>query len=171
VRRFKVVVADPPWPFNDQLPGPGRGAAKHYSMMTLSDIVNYELPPIADDAVLFLWRVATMQPEAIAVCRAWGFVPRTELVWQKLTATGKPWFGMGRLLRGAHESVLVGYRVGGKPKRRAANVRSVFAAMVGEHSEKPEEFYALVERLLPGPYLELFARRERRGWTTIGDEL
>lgn len=164
-RACKVLVADPPWPFADHLPGNGRGAAKHYPLMSLKEIALYPIPRVADDAWLFLWRVAAQQEAAFVVCRAWGFQPYTEIVWQKLTPAGKPWFGMGRLVRGSHESILVGRR--GRPGRRASNIRSSFSAVANRHSEKPGEFYDLIERLVPGPYTELFARRERPGWNCV----
>lgn len=78
-------------------------------------------------------------------------------------------FGMGRYVRGAHETCLIARR--GKGKVRNKSVRSVFFAPAGAHSEKPEEFYQLVEQLAEGPYHELFARRRRPGWTCEGDEL
>jgi N6-adenosine-specific RNA methylase IME4 len=40
----------------------------------------------------------------------------------------------------------------------------------GAHSQKPEAFLDLVEQTSPWPYLELFARRQRLGWDTWGDE-
>ncbi len=163
-----TLVADPPWQFNDKLPGSKRGASKHYSTMSLEGIKNFELPPIADDAYLFLWRVAAMQEEALQVVRAWGFVPKTELVWRKLTKHGKPWFGMGHHLRASHESCLVAVR--GHPKPLVRNIRSVLEAKTGRHSEKPEAFYELVEQFSAGPYTELFSRRQREGWTCYGDE-
>lgn len=166
---FRVVAADPPWPFRDKLPGKGRGAAKHYDLLPMADLATFKLPRIADDAVLFLWRMASMQHEAIDLCVAWGFRPYGEIVWVKETATGKPHFGMGRLTRSSHESVLIGVR--GKPTRLSASVRDVFSAPVGRHSEKPDRFYELVEELVPGPYVELFARSRRRGWTTYGLEV
>lgn len=162
--RFACIVADPPWLFGDKLPGNGRGAVKHYRCMTLAELCCFELPPIADDAVLFLWRVAAMQWEALAVARAWGFNPPTsEIVWNK------PQMGMGRTVRNCHETALICRR--GKPKRLAANVRSSFAAPRTKHSEKPDEFFAMVERLYPGPRLELFARKHRPGWTVMGNEV
>jgi N6-adenosine-specific RNA methylase IME4 len=165
----RVLVADPPWPFGDKLPGNGRGAVKHYGLLSIEDIAAFPLPPLTDNAYLFLWRVASQVEEAYAVCRAWGFVPKTELVWRKLTVHGKIHFGMGRHLRAAHETAIVAVR--GKPHPALRNIRSVFDAPVGRHSEKPDEFYELVERFSPGPYAELFARRERPQWTCFGNEL
>ena len=62
------------------------------------------------DCLLLLWRVAAMQQEALDVARAWGFTVKTELVWEKLTKTGKPHFGMGHYLRGSHEVCLLATR-------------------------------------------------------------
>ena len=164
-----ALVADPPWKFGDSLPGKTRGASKQYRTLSISDIARFPLPPLADNAVLFLWRVAAMQEEALFVCRAWGFKPKTEIIWRKLTRTGKEHFGMGRLVRASHEACLVATR--GRPIIRSKSVRSVFAAPVHEHSRKPDEFYDLVQSLSAGPYAELFARRVRPGWEQFGDQL
>ena len=176
MKRSRIIVADPPWKFGDKLPGPGRGAAKHYKPMTVAEICMFKLPLLLPDSVLFLWRVSAMQEEALAVMRAWGFTLKSEIVWQKLTKNGKKHFGMGRITRASHETCLIGVR--GKPKRQSGSVRSTFEAPViyypnGKivHSAKPDEFYPIVEELYNGPYIELFARRHREGWTCLGDEV
>lgn len=171
VQRAGVLEADCPWLFGDPLPGPKRGATSHYRCMTLAEICTFSLPPIADDAWLFLWRVGSMQHEALAVVRAWGFDPPTsEIVWVKTDETGRKLrIGMGRSVRNCHEVALVCKR--GKPRRLAADVPSVLFAPRGAHSAKPDAFYDAVERLAPGPYVSLFARRRRRGWTCYGDEV
>jgi N6-adenosine-specific RNA methylase IME4 len=166
---YTTLVADPPWQFGDKLPGDGRGAAKNYSTLSLEDIKNFLLPDLAPDCRLFLWRVASMQEEALAVMKAWGFTLKTEIVWQKLTANGLPWFGMGRTVRASHETCLIGVR--GRPPVLNRSIRSTFSAPYTRHSGKPEEFFDLVEQLSPGPYVELFARRSRPGWTCLGDEV
>lgn len=165
----RVLVADPPWRFGDKLPGAGRGAVKHYPCMALPELVTFELPPLTDDCVLFLWRVSAMQMEALVLASAWGFKPHSELVWRKLTRHGRPWFGMGRIVRGAHETCLIAVR--GRPVVKSRSVRSMFEAEVGRHSAKPEAFYSTVERLYDGPYTELFARAHRPGWQCLGNEL
>lgn len=177
----RVIVADPPWRFGDALPGPGRGASKHYSTMSLSDIIGFaaNCPPFsralingfATPQLLFLWRVASMVPEALDVIGAWGFIAKAELVWVKTTDDGqKLSFGMGHYTRNCHETCIIATR--GKVKVRSKSVRSVFEAPVGRtHSKKPDRFYEIVEELSEGPYLELFARRRRAGWTCLGDEL
>lgn len=170
---FRTIVADPPWRFSDSLPGKTRGAAKRYSVLPLKEIEMFldERPGIqvADDALLFLWRVSAMVDEAMGVARSWGFEPKAELVWVKTTRNGLRRFGMGRFVRNSHETCIIARR--GKSIVRNHSVKSVFEAPIGEHSAKPEAFYHLVERLAPGPYLELFARRRRPGWTCMGNEL
>lgn len=166
---FAVLEADPPWKFSDSLPGKGRGAAKHYRCMSVSELCAFELPPLADDCVLFLWRVAAMQDEALQVVRAWDFKLKAEIVWQKTTRTGKKHFGMGRIIRASHEVCLVATR--GRPVVMDRSVRSTFSAQVGRHSEKPQEFYGIVERLYNGPYVRLFARSQRPGWVSLGNEV
>lgn len=174
--RPRVLTADCPWKFNDKLPGKGRGAAKNYPVLTVEELCRFPLPHLADDAYLFFWRVSSMVEEAYQVVRAWGFTPKSEIVWQKLTKKGKQWFGMGRHVRASHETAIVAVR--GRPKPLSRSVRSTFAAPVPvgpdgryRHSGKPEEFYDLVERLARGRYVELFARRQRPGWICLGNQM
>lgn len=173
---FNVLVADPPWKFNDRLPGKTKGAERHYPCMSVEDICRFPLPPLADNCVLFLWRVASMQQAALTVAWTWGFTIKSELVWLKKTSQGNRWFGMGRTLRAEHEICLLATR--GFPRVQNHSTRTSFvtdcegfSAQVGRHSEKPEEFYKIVESLYVGPYVELFARRQRPGWTCFGNEL
>ena len=116
-----------------------------------------------------------MQEEALQVVRMWGCVPKSEIVWEKVTKNGKPWFGMGRHVRAAHETAIVATR--GRPKPLSSSVRSRFAAKVPlnpdgsyRHSGKPDVFFAMAEQLAAGPRLELFARKRRKGWTCRGLE-
>ena len=168
---FQVVVADPPWSFKDRLPGRGRGAAKHYSTLSVEDICRLDLPCIGSDALLFLWRVAALQEEALRVVRAWGFRLVSELVWVKLGSNGRPRIGMGRYVRAAHEVCLVATRGDGKACIKDRSVPSVFMAPRTSHSTKPAAFFDIVERLASGPRVELFARAERVGWTCFGDAI
>ena len=182
----RVIVADPPWKFGDSLPGETRGASKQYATLDVRDIIRFPLPPIADNAILFLWRVSSMQEEALRVVDAWGFTLKTEIVWIKRTSAApeaKLAFGMGHYTRGSHETCLVATRGRFKVADRA--VRSIFDTLeldapLGEHSQKPDAFYALVERLgfgdagIPdlaqGP-VELFGRAPRAGWHVFGNEV
>jgi N6-adenosine-specific RNA methylase IME4 len=167
--RFRVVVADPPWRFKDRLPGPGRGAVKHYRCLSVAELCAFPLPPLADDCTLFLWRVAAMPQEALDVMAAWGFQQKTEIVWVKTTRAGTLHLGMGHTVRMTHESCLVGVR--GHPVTVSRKVPSVFFARRRKHSAKPARFYDLVESLREGPFVELFARQRRAGWTSLGDQV
>lgn len=165
-----VLVADPPWRFDDRLPGPGRGAEKHYPTLSVDELCAFPLPPLHADCYLFLWRVSALVEEAYRVCRAWGFAPKTELVWLKRTRLGKRWFGMGHHLRAEHETAIVAVR--GRPKVLRRDLRSTFEAEAERvHSRKPDAFFALVESLCVGPYVEMFARQRRAGWQQYGNEL
>lgn len=172
-RWYRVLVADPPWQFSDRLPGNGRGASKHYRCMSLSAIMRHPLPPLADDCVLFLWRVSAMVEEAYQVCRAWGFVPKSEIVWDKTTASGKAHFGMGHIVRAAHETAIIAIR--GCPRRLHAAQRSRFEAPAPRsagkviHSAKPDEFFAIVAGLYAGPRASIFERRHRTGFDCTGN--
>lgn len=168
--RYRVLVADPPWPFKDKLPG-GRGAATHYDVLPVEEICAFELPRLHADCWLFLWRPATHQQEALHVARSWGFrAPPSELVWRKTTNDGeRVRFGMGRAFRNAHETCLVFRR--GRPARLSMGLASVFDAPRGEHSAKPDRFYVIVDEFAPGPVVELFARRQWPGWTCLGLEM
>jgi N6-adenosine-specific RNA methylase IME4 len=198
---FRVIVADPAWRFKDALPGPKRGAAKHYDVMTNADICRLvhgeNFPPIADDAHLFLWRVSSMPQEALDVIKAWGFTVKSELVWIKKTKNGLPHFGMGRHTRLGHEICHIATRGKGAGIKNRSQ-RSVFytdapedvdkqlghydqtdddgggsfEATVGRHSEKPPEFFRIVEDLCESDLrVELFARSARSGWVTVGNQV
>lgn len=160
-----TLVADPPWKYGDALPGNGRGASKHYRTLEVWEIQRIDLPPLAKDCRLFLWTTGNFLRPAFSVMEAWGFRDSgAQMIWHKL---GR--LGMGRTVRVQHEYVLIGVR--GRPPVLNHSTRSVFEARPGIHSAKPDEFYDLAESLSPGPYADLFARRERPGWYCWGDEL
>lgn len=193
VEPFQVIVADPAWAFRDSMKNSfneknpvARSAVSQYSTMSqvqIARLLKDHEPKIdiAKDAILFLWRVAAMQREALDVCHAWGFTPKTEMVWVKqsrgiLKYPNTPiqdslHFGMGHYTRASHETCIIASRGKGASLIKSRSIRSVFFAPVGRHSEKPEKFYDIVERLAPGPYVEFFARRHRPGWTCYGDEV
>lgn len=87
--RYRVLVTDDPWGFDDRLPGAGRGAAKHYNTSALDTIKAQPLPLIHDDAILFLWRVAAFGREAYEVMEARGFAYHSEIAWFKRGACSR----------------------------------------------------------------------------------
>lgn len=174
---FRTIVADPPWRFatwSDK--GKGRSPDQHYRTMTLDDIKAMPVrETAAEDCMLFLWAINPMLPQALEVLSAWGFAYKTvAFCWAKTSKNSTPqwapkWHvGLGYYSRANIEICLLGTR--GKPKRCSKAVRQLIVDPVREHSRKPDEFYARVMRLAAGPYLELFARQERREWTTWGNE-
>jgi N6-adenosine-specific RNA methylase IME4 len=173
VQPFQVIVADPPWAFGDALPGAGRGASKHYSCLGKAELERFSLPPTAEDALLFLWKVAAMPQEALDVCRAWGFRPVSEIVWVKRTVTGKRWFGMGRFVRAEHEACIVATKGRGIDLIRSHSIRSTFEAPAGVHSAKPSQFFELVRQLV-APNIrmaELYTRAQHPGFVAFGDQV
>ena len=161
---FSVVLADPPWRFNLRSIETGGGRQPLYPTMTLEEIAAMSVPA-ARDAVLFLWATSPMTPQAFEVMAAWGFVYSTHMVWVKDKD------GLGYRVRNRHELLLIGRR-GRLRVPRVTKPSSVIEAPRGRHSEKPEAFQQLIERLYPGESkLELFARRTRPGWTCWGNEV
>jgi len=168
---LRVLEADPAWQLGDSLPGKGRGASKHYSTLSMFELQRFPLPPLLPDCLLFLWRVSAMPEEGLRVIRAWGFVPKSEMVWIKTTKTGKRHMGMGRYVRLGHEVCHIAARGKARDLILDHSVLSHFEAPVGEHSEKPQAFYDRVQQLIGGPYGSLFARQHRPGWHCFGDEV
>jgi len=165
---FRTIVADLPWPYNDQ--GIRGGVGHHYPTMSLNEIkslpVNWSE---ADNAHLYLWTTASFLPQTFEVVGAWGFRYVTTLVWVKRTQAGGLAFGTGHYFRHCVEYVL--FAVRGRLSLRVRDQRDVFLAPRRRHSQKPEEFFRIVERCSPGPYLQLFARNLRQGWTVWGNEV
>lgn len=171
MRPFQVLAADCPWKLSDSLPGPKRGAAKFYDCLTVEQLEAFELPPLGDAALLFLWKLASMPEEALRVCKAWGFTPKSELVWVKKTKNGERHMGMGRYTRAEHETCIIATRGRGIQLITNHGIRSVFEAPIGRHSEKPDRFYDIVRELTTGRKAELFARRRRAGFVAFGNQV
>ena len=126
---------------------------------------------MAENAVLFLWCTWPLIFQAEIVIRAWGF-KYSGLAWEWLKfnpATGKYAFGTGYGTRKNLEPCLLARH--GNPQRLNRGVRDFIIAPQREHSRKPDEQYALIQSLFPGPYIELYARRQWPGWTAWGDEV
>ncbi len=171
-KRFAVVLADPPWEFETySRKGKERSAERHYNTMTLDDIKALPVASLAaDDCALFLWATWPMLPQALAAIGSWGFAYQTAaFVWVKTRGNGSLHTGLGYHTRANSEPVLLATR--GSPLRLAMDIRQVVVEPVGAHSAKPDEVARRIERLYAGDYLELFARAERPGWTTWGNEI
>jgi N6-adenosine-specific RNA methylase IME4 len=174
-RTFATILADPPWQFINRT---GKVAPEH---RRLSRYGTMELPVIkalpigsacAPTAHLYLWVPNAMLPEGIEVMRAWGFQYKSNIVWHKVRKDGgSDGRGVGFYFRNVTELILFGTR--GKNARTLAPGRSqvnYISSRKREHSRKPDEQYPLIESCSPGPYLELFGRGVRTGWTTWGNQ-
>jgi N6-adenosine-specific RNA methylase IME4 len=157
---FRVHMSDPAWEMRDQLPGPGRGAAKKYKVMSTSAICSMPTPIMHHDSVLVLWRLGAMQRDALRVVEAWGFTDKAEIVWRKMRRCGpcdgsgkrtkggrgvptivvtcdacdgrgeRPYLGMGHHVRAAHETAIIATR--GRNIRLDKGVPSVLSARMPE---------------------------------------
>jgi N6-adenosine-specific RNA methylase IME4 len=180
---FSVVLADPPWQY--QLGGMEleKEVENHYPCMPLEKIkdLGAELEKhLTKDALLFLWATVPLISEALEVMKAWGFEYRTAFAWVKArVADGEtagtfvldgP--GLGLWLRGGHEHLLIGVRGNFPTPSPDARVSSVILAPRHQHSRKPEEVYDIIEKMAPEVQkLEMFARNERPGWTSWGNQV
>jgi N6-adenosine-specific RNA methylase IME4 len=172
--RFGTILADPPWRFSNRT---GKMAPEHkrlnrYSTLTFEDIKGLPVAEVAaDQSHLYLWVPNALLAEALQVMQAWGFAYKTNLIWHKIRKDGEPdGRGVGFYFRNTTEMVLFG--VQGKlrtfaPGRTQVNI---IKSRKREHSRKPDELYAIIEKCSPGPFLELFARGPRRNWTMWGNE-
>jgi N6-adenosine-specific RNA methylase IME4 len=186
--KYRTIVADPPWPY-PEFYGVGHGATPPpYPTMTVAEIAALPVkdlsegnpysgtrrkqlreagaePPRDLGSHLYLWTTQAFLWDAKDIVEAWGFHPAQVLVWCKAP------HGLGNghaTFRSTTEFVLFARR--GTPRAQGTVDRQWFTWSRGRHSVKPEAFLDLVETVSPGPYLELFARRNRLGWDTWGNE-
>lgn len=174
-QRFSTILADPPWQFQNRT---GKMAPEHkrlsrYGTMGLDEIKGLPVGQLADEpSHLYLWVPNALLPEGLAVMAAWGFQYKSNVVWHKIRKDGGPdGRGVGFYFRNVTELVLFGVR-GKKARTLAPGRRQVnfLATQKREHSRKPDEMYGIIEACSPGPYLELFARGPRQGWTVWGNQ-
>jgi len=171
-KKYNVIYADPPWTFktfSDK--GKDRSPENHYNVMSLKDICNLPISKIAnDDSVLLMWVVDPLLDKAFEVINAWGFKYKTVgFTWAKTNRKSMGFFtGLGYWTRGNPEMCLLATK--GKPKRISKSVPQLVVEQRREHSRKPDIMYNHIENLLEGPYIELFARTQRSGWDSWGNQ-
>lgn len=174
--KFRVVYADPAWIYKDRPPS-GSGAQSHYPGMTVEQICKIPVKAHAmPNAVLFMWVTAPIlyqctdkiTPDPLRVVKAWGFEYKTCGVWDKVLSAGGHYFAT------KHEILLVCTRGLGTPDHptpQPDSVQTIRRPDDFEHSEKPEEYARMIQKMYDGPYVELFARRPREGWVTWGNQV
>lgn len=166
---YACITADPPWQANDE--GIRGGTKRHYKTVPLEKIMSMPVSALAaPDAYLFLWipNFLLIEGDGARVCRAWGFEPKQMGTWVK------PHIGTGHNLRNRSESYILAKRGKLRPLSRAIPNSHYWPKAYGNarwHSAKPVEFYRqVVEKLARGPYLELFGREARSGWSVWGNQ-
>jgi N6-adenosine-specific RNA methylase IME4 len=168
--RYRTIVADPPWDYGRDAArwhlSAGRRPEIPYQAMTVEEIAALPIDRIAaGDSRLFLWTTNRHVEDAFGLVRGWGFVYRQMLIWHKTNASRVG----GSVAPNTAEFLIVATR--GDPAVLGRAGDSVISIPKTAHSAKPEAFLDLVERVSPGPYAELFARRARFGWDyPVGDQ-
>lgn len=167
-QKYKTIYADPPWPEH----GGGkikRGADRHYSLMTVKDIMALPVVDLAEDNChLYLWATNNYLEDAFKVARAWGFRPVTVITW------GKDKIGLGQYFRGQTEHCIFCVR-GSLPykiidgKRQQGTTLIVAPRTI--HSKKPQEMRQMIEKVSYEPRIELFARENYPSWDAWGNEI
>lgn len=172
---FQTILADPPWRFTNRT---GKVAPEHrrlsrYETMSVDEIASLPVQEMTvEPAHLYLWVPNALLPEGLQVMKEWGFDYKANIVWHKVRKDGgSDGRGVGFYFRNVTEMILFGVR--GKNARTLGPARSIVNMIQSrkrEHSRKPDEQYELIEQCSPGPYLELFARGTRPGWTFWGNQ-
>lgn len=171
---FQTILADPPWRFTNRT---GKVAPEHrrldrYGTMQLDEIKSLPVGDVAaKNAHLYLWVPNALLVDGIEVMQAWGFRYVSNLIWAKRRKDGGPdGRGVGFYFRNVTEPILFGVRGSLRTLAPARSTVNMIETRKREHSRKPDEQYDLIESCSPGPYLEMFARYPRPGWTVWGNE-
>lgn len=175
MEKYDVILCDVPWSYNDKAQAGNRGAECKYPCIKIDELKKLDLSSVAaDEASLFMWSTGPMMLSCAELMSHWGFRYVTvAFVWVKKTVNGKLHTGLGHTTRSNAEYVLLGRKGKRALRREDASVHQIVLTEVGKHSSKPEAVQTRIERLY-GPdvrRLELFARRERPGWTCVGLDL
>lgn len=172
--KYSTILADPPWRFQNRT---GKMAPEHqrllrYPTMTFEEISNLPVPDIAaTNAHLYLWVPNALLAEGLDVMRRWGFRYKSNIVWYKIRKDGGPdGRGVGFYFRNVTELILFGVRGHMRTLQPGRTQTNIITTKKREHSRKPDQIYDIVESCSPGPYLEMFARFPREGWTQWGNE-
>ena len=174
VGKYSTILADPPWKFDNKT---GKVAPEHkrlyrYQTMTNEDIINLPVQDILNPcAHLYLWVPNALVRLGLQVMATWGFTYKTNLIWYKVRKDGGPdRRGVGCYFRNVTGMVLFGVKGKMRTLQPGRTMPNIIISMKREHSRKPDQLYSIIEKCSPGPYLELFNRVPRHGWTCWGDQ-
>lgn len=150
-RRFACVYVNPNWP----------EAESNDDGRVLDELLRLPISQICtENSHVHLWVPDFRMPDAPRVIAAWGFKFASCFVW----VSGKG--GNGDYWRTSHQLLALGVR--GVLPFRGKSVLSWVRADLKDHTVKPEVVRKLIERVSPGPYLELFGSQPTPGWTVLG---
>jgi N6-adenosine-specific RNA methylase IME4 len=173
--KFGTILADPPWLFSNRT---GKVAPEHKRLYRYHTMTNEEIQrlPVENLALpqshLYLWVPNALVGTGLEVMAAWGFTYKTNIVWYKIRKDGGPdRRGVGFYFRNVTELVLFGVKGNLRTLPPGRRMPNVILSQKREHSRKPDQLYDIIEQCSPGPYIELFARRRREGWSVWGDEV
>lgn len=173
--KFSTILADPPWQFQNRTGkvAPEHKRLKRYETMSLAQICAMPVERHAkEQSHLYLWVPNALLEEGLAVMRAWGFTYKSNIVWHKIRKDGGPdGRGVGFYFRNVTELLLFGVRGKMRTLNPGRTQVNILKTRKQEHSRKPDEMYKIIEACSPDPFLELFARERRKGWTQWGNEL
>lgn len=166
IKKYQIIYADPPWRYDFSNTN-NRKIENQYQTMELEDIKNLNVEFIVDEnAVLYLWATAPKLLEALEVMRDWGFVYKTQAIWDKEI------IGMGYWFRGQHELLLVGVKGKFSPPLPELRVSSIYKEKRTKHSKKPDYFRNVISKSFSDANkVELFAREAAEGWDVWGNEV
>ena len=175
VGKFGAILADPPWEFKNKT---GKIAPQHkktsrYKTLSLEDIKSLPVERVSSKrSHLYLWVPNALIKEGLEVMDAWGFKYKTNLIWRKIRKDGgSDGRGVGFYFRNTTEIILFGVKGKNVRTRKLGRTQvNVIETRKREHSRKPDELYKIIENCSWGPFLELFARGKRKGWTNWGDQ-
>lgn len=170
--KFGVILADPAWDYETWGPGgKHRSPENHYTITSLCSMSALPVDTIAaNDSVLLMWSTWPMMVQGIQLMHKWGFTYKTGIPWLKLSKDMLPRMGTGFHSRGCSEYIMIGTKGSPRVPEPWERMPGIILAKQGAHSAKPDDVYAFAE-LYDGPYIELFARRYREGWLSLGNEL
>ena len=163
MKKYKTIIADPPWRYGDRL-SPKHGRIT-YETMSVEEIKALQVNDIAEDGChLYLWVTNSFIKQGFEILEAWGFTYKTIITWIKPN-----YLGLGHYWRNNTEHCL--FATKGKSKVRRKDMWNVFIAPKRKHSAKPVEFMGCVEEMSEKPRLEMFSRCKRDGWDSWGNEI
>ena len=172
---FKTILADPPWRFQNNT---GKVAPEHkrlsrYPTLSLQEILDIPVNSVAEEnSHLYLWVPNALLAEGLETMKKWGFTYKTNVVWYKIRKDGGPdGRGVGFYFRNVTEMVLFGVKGRMRTLQPGRTQVNILSTRKREHSRKPDELYNIIESCSPGPYLELFSRGKREGWSVWGNQI